>query len=282
MKKLLFSLATAGTLLLSGCDRKAETTTASDATRASETASPVDNTAVATPADDHAATGGDHAAMTGDHAATDGGMMAAMAQMMQKMHKAPMHGNVDYDFVSQMTAHHQGAVAMAEIELAKGKDATLRTMADKIKSAQKLEIADLNGDETRLDDAPANYRKDDPADPFQLKMKAAMDLMMQGMGAESGDVDADFAAMMIPHHQSAVAMVDAYLAHGKDAKLKKMAGMMKAAQLKEIKQMQDWQAKNGGAKAANAAYICPMKCEGSASDKPGKCPVCGMDLVKNT
>ena len=27
------------------------------------------------------------------------------------------------------------------------------------------------------------------------------------------------------------------------------------------------------------AYICPMKCEGSASDKPGKCPVCKMDLV---
>ncbi len=34
--------------------------------------------------------------------------------------------------------------------------------------------------------------------------------------------------------------------------------------------------------ATNAAYICPMKCEGSASDKPGKCPTCGMDLVKNS
>jgi hypothetical protein len=29
------------------------------------------------------------------------------------------------------------------------------------------------------------------------------------------------------------------------------------------------------------AYICPMHCENSASDKPGTCPVCGMDLVKN-
>ncbi|GAB2542820.1 hypothetical protein GCM10027189_27120 [Rufibacter soli] len=29
------------------------------------------------------------------------------------------------------------------------------------------------------------------------------------------------------------------------------------------------------------AYICPMECEGSASMNPGKCPVCGMDLVKN-
>jgi len=28
-----------------------------------------------------------------------------------------------------------------------------------------------------------------------------------------------------------------------------------------------------------SAYMCPMGCEGSDSDKPGKCPVCGMDLV---
>jgi hypothetical protein len=28
-------------------------------------------------------------------------------------------------------------------------------------------------------------------------------------------------------------------------------------------------------------YVCPMNCEGSGSDQPGKCPVCGMDLVLN-
>lgn len=35
------------------------------------------------------------------------------------------------------------------------------------------------------------------------------------------------------------------------------------------------------APATVAAYICPMGCEGSASDKPGKCPVCGMALEPN-
>lgn len=30
-----------------------------------------------------------------------------------------------------------------------------------------------------------------------------------------------------------------------------------------------------------SAYICPMHCEGSGSDEPGKCPVCGMDYKKN-
>jgi hypothetical protein len=35
------------------------------------------------------------------------------------------------------------------------------------------------------------------------------------------------------------------------------------------------------ASTAQFAYICSMKCEGSASHEPGKCPVCSMDLVKN-
>lgn len=28
-------------------------------------------------------------------------------------------------------------------------------------------------------------------------------------------------------------------------------------------------------------YICPMHCKGSGSDKPGTCPVCGMEYVEN-
>lgn len=34
-------------------------------------------------------------------------------------------------------------------------------------------------------------------------------------------------------------------------------------------------------KEYTSAYVCPMYCEGSGSDEAGKCPVCGMDYVKN-
>ncbi|GAB4257595.1 MAG: hypothetical protein Kow0027_24910 [Saprospiraceae bacterium] len=30
-----------------------------------------------------------------------------------------------------------------------------------------------------------------------------------------------------------------------------------------------------------SAYVCPMHCEGSGSDQPGKCPKCGMEYVAN-
>ena len=34
-------------------------------------------------------------------------------------------------------------------------------------------------------------------------------------------------------------------------------------------------------KEYTSAYVCPMHCEGSGSDKAGICPVCGMDYVEN-
>ncbi len=34
-------------------------------------------------------------------------------------------------------------------------------------------------------------------------------------------------------------------------------------------------------KEYTSAYICPMHCKGSGSDKEGKCPVCDMDYVAN-
>lgn len=36
------------------------------------------------------------------------------------------------------------------------------------------------------------------------------------------------------------------------------------------------------APTAQARYECPMGCAGSQSSKPGKCPVCEMELVKKS
>ncbi len=38
----------------------------------------------------------------------------------------------------------------------------------------------------------------------------------------------------------------------------------------------------GATETEQLAYMCPMQCAGSASNTPGKCPVCSMELVKNS
>ena len=214
------------------------------------------------------------------HGTATTGMIAVMANMMGLMNAVKPAGNTDHDFAHMMMAHHQGAVDMSALELKEGKDATLRVMAEKISADQKKEIQDLEAIATRLDGAPTNYKSTDPADPFTSAMKSSMDGMMKDMGTGSGNVDQDYAQLMVPHHQSAVDMAKAELAHGRDTKLKEMAQKMITAQQKEIQQFKDWQTKNGGKpKAEEAVYECPMG-DGGQSNAPGKCSKCGMDLER--
>ena len=65
-----------------------------------------------------------------------------------------------------------------------------------------------------------------------------MQTMMQGMPQESsGDPDADFLLMMIPHHQSAVDMAHIELEQGDDEETRAMAQAVIDAQEKEIEEM---------------------------------------------
>jgi uncharacterized protein (DUF305 family) len=62
--------------------------------------------------------------------------------------------------------------------------------------------------------------------------------MMIDMGIRpSGDVDADFVAMMVPHHQGAIEMARAELRYGHNEQLKRMAQEIIVTQLQEIAAM---------------------------------------------
>jgi uncharacterized protein (DUF305 family) len=66
----------------------------------------------------------------------------------------------------------------------------------------------------------------------------AMTKMMAGMEIKpSGDVDQDFAAMMIPHHQGAMDMAQAELRHGHNEQLRRIAQEIIVDQQQEIAAM---------------------------------------------
>jgi uncharacterized protein (DUF305 family) len=65
-----------------------------------------------------------------------------------------------------------------------------------------------------------------------------MDKMMTGMRTTpSGDVDHDFVALMIPHHQGAIDMARAELRYGRNERLRRIAQEIIVDQQQEIAAM---------------------------------------------
>lgn len=74
--------------------------------------------------------------------------------------------------------------------------------------------------------------------PFLADNVSAMSKMMVDMGIRpSGDVDRDFVAMMVPHHQGAIDMAQAELRYGHNEQLKRMAQEIVVTQQAEIAAM---------------------------------------------
>jgi hypothetical protein len=74
--------------------------------------------------------------------------------------------------------------------------------------------------------------------PYLAENVSAMTKMMIDMGIRpSGDVDADFVGMMVPHHQGAIEMAQAELRYGRNEPLRRMAQEIIVTQLQEITAM---------------------------------------------
>ena len=84
---------------------------------------------------------------------------------------------------------------------------------------------------TSLAASPLNAQFLSESDAAMRKMMAAMHI------TPSGDVDTDFVAMMVPHHQGAIDMAMAELRHGRNERLKRLAQEIIVTQTQEIQAM---------------------------------------------
>jgi hypothetical protein len=89
---------------------------------------------------------------------------------------------------------------------------------------------------------PVQYVVDRPdlsrEEPFLSENDAAMNKMMADMTVKpTGDVDRDFVAMMVPHHQGAIDMAKAVLRYGRNEQIRRMAQEIVVTQQQEIAAM---------------------------------------------
>ena len=77
-----------------------------------------------------------------------------------------------------------------------------------------------------------------PEAAFLAENGAAMAKMMAAMDVKpTGDVDADFVATMVPHHQGAIDMAQAELRYGRNEQLRRLAQEIIVTQQEEIAAM---------------------------------------------
>jgi uncharacterized protein (DUF305 family) len=73
---------------------------------------------------------------------------------------------------------------------------------------------------------------------FLAENQSAMNAMMEGMYIKpTGNIDRDFALMMIPHHMGAIDMAQAEIRHGKNEHLRRIAQEIIVNQIDEIAAM---------------------------------------------
>lgn len=182
-----------------------------------------------------------------------GGMMRHMHEMMAQMHGASAanmgamdHGNdtsmqgleslsgreFEVAFMSLMTAHHQGAIEMADWVLERGDDPDVLAAAQTVKDAQAPEIEQMTAWLREW------YQVDVDA-AWAGMMNADMSGMMDTMGRAS-DPDLGFLAEMIRHHQDAIDMAQGALEHAEHQELRDMARDIIVTQAEEVHQYQTW------------------------------------------
>jgi len=166
-------------------------------------------------------------------ASTPAGTAAAAVQAVGE------GSDADISFAQLMIPHHQQAVEMADLALARQTSPEVKTLAEQIKGAQDPEISMMSG-WLQAWGAPMEMGDDHGSHEMGgMTMSGMMtDEDMQALNDATGaDFDQMWLQMMIAHHQGAISMADQVKAESSNADVTALADAVIAGQTTEIDTM---------------------------------------------
>ena len=157
------------------------------------------------------------------------------------------HNDADVAFARDMIPHHEQAIVMSDIILAKQDiDSRVTELADQIKAAQGPEIETMRGWLAEWGTAPppsGHEGHDMPGDqPMHGSVHEAMGMMTDQQldelrQAQGADASRQFLTGMIEHHEGAVTMAQTEIDAGQFAPAVALATEIIEAQVREIDTM---------------------------------------------
>lgn len=160
----------------------------------------------------------------------------------QELNNAQLVGTMDRHFIEQMIPHHDGAIAMANLALAKATHPEIKTLAGAIVKAQTDENQQMKSwyqDWFGRSVPPGRAVMGGMMSQGGTHMGSAQDIDALKNAA---DFDREFIEQMIPHHQMAIMMANMLQSGTEVPEMQQLARNIISSQSKEIQQMQDWYA----------------------------------------
>lgn len=145
------------------------------------------------------------------------------------------HNDADVMFARMMIPHHQQAIQMSDMILAKeGINSEITELAQQIKDAQAPEIAQMSGWLAGWGQNPSPSIGMDHDMGGGTMTQAEMESLENATGHEA---DRLFLTGMVKHHQGAITMAEHELANGQNPEVKQLAQDIIDAQKAEIAKM---------------------------------------------
>jgi uncharacterized protein (DUF305 family) len=143
---------------------------------------------------------------------------------------SPSTSNFEIKFMTDMIDHHQMAVMMAEMCIAKAIHPELRSLCESIRTAQMAEIEEMQA-----------WLQDWYGITYQPVMKPGDQQMMERLAALSGaEFEIAFMEMMIKHHEKAIKEGQHCLDKAYHAELRELCQNIITTQSAEIALMETW------------------------------------------
>ncbi|MFD2571130.1 DUF305 domain-containing protein [Spirosoma soli] len=163
-------------------------------------------------------------------------LLQPMQQMVTKLKKLQATGDPDFDYALQAKVHTQGGLDLMKQEVQAGKDTSLKKMAQTLMAAAQNDV-------TMLDGTMKQIKPTRPNQAFtqqQSRNIEAINLKLQQTGSSdklTGDIDKNFAALLLDQRQDAIDMANTYLQYGKNSTLRTYAEQMIAKAKQEMDQI---------------------------------------------